>query len=160
MTREPGRAPPRHAHGDLTSLAPHESDLVQLNTLDRPVVEKFVVPSTPENTHRFIAALSPFVAVEAVGVFRYRAPAPGKKFTATESQRRILELVRRRPATLPDLALEAAQGAARDPRRDSKVERSPWLPLETRPDSPGEPGMRSEERRVGKECRSRWSPYH
>ena len=23
MTREPGRAPPRHAHGDLTSLAPH-----------------------------------------------------------------------------------------------------------------------------------------
>ena len=80
-------------------------DLVQLNTLDRPGVEKFVVPSTPENTHRFIAALSPFAAVETVGVFRYRAPAPGKKFTATESQRRILELVRRRPATLPDLAL-------------------------------------------------------
>src|SRR3712207_7005312 len=24
----------------------------------------------------------------------------------------------------------------------------------------GEPGPRSEERRVGKECRSRWSPYH
>ena len=23
-----------------------------------------------------------------------------------------------------------------------------------------ETGMRSEERRVGKECRSRWSPYH
>ena len=23
-----------------------------------------------------------------------------------------------------------------------------------------EKGMRSEERRVGKECRSRWSPYH
>ena len=23
-----------------------------------------------------------------------------------------------------------------------------------------ERGMRSEERRVGKECRSRWSPYH
>ena len=22
------------------------------------------------------------------------------------------------------------------------------------------PGFRSEERRVGKECRSRWSPYH
>ena len=25
---------------------------------------------------------------------------------------------------------------------------------------PGEPANRSEERRVGKECRSRWSPYH
>ena len=24
----------------------------------------------------------------------------------------------------------------------------------------GYPGNRSEERRVGKECRSRWSPYH
>ena len=24
----------------------------------------------------------------------------------------------------------------------------------------GESGCRSEERRVGKECRSRWSPYH
>ena len=24
----------------------------------------------------------------------------------------------------------------------------------------GMPGLRSEERRVGKECRSRWSPYH
>src|SRR3712207_8653932 len=24
----------------------------------------------------------------------------------------------------------------------------------------GKPGGRSEERRVGKECRSRWSPYH
>src|SRR3989454_11857945 len=26
--------------------------------------------------------------------------------------------------------------------------------------APGGPGPRSEERRVGKECRSRWSPYH
>ena len=24
----------------------------------------------------------------------------------------------------------------------------------------GDKGLRSEERRVGKECRSRWSPYH
>ena len=38
-------------------------------------------------------------------------------------------------------SLEAAQGAPRDPRRDSRGERSPWLPLETRPDSRGEPGM-------------------
>ena len=80
-------------------------DLVQLNTLDRPGVEAFVVPSSPENTHRFVAALSPFVPVEAVGAFRYRAPRPGQAFAADESQRRILDLVRRRPATLPDLAL-------------------------------------------------------
>src|SRR5258708_8160323 len=30
---------------------------------------------------------------------------------------------------------------------------------ERRPETPDVPG-RSEERRVGKECRSRWSPYH
>ena len=33
-------------------------------------------------------------------------------------------------------SLEAAQGAPREPRRDSRGERSPWLPLETRPYSP------------------------
>ena len=31
------------------------------------------------------------------------------------------------------------QGAPRDPRRDSRGERSPWLPLETSPESPGDP---------------------
>src|SRR2546430_16902520 len=44
-------------------------------------------------------------------------------------------------------------------RRDARVvERV----LATDPDRPtgGEPEPRSEERRVGKECRSRWSPYH
>ena len=30
-------------------------------------------------------------------------------------------------------SLEAAQGAPRDPCHDSRGERSPWLPLETRP---------------------------
>ena len=35
-------------------------------------------------------------------------------------------------------SLEATQGATRDPHRDSRGERSPWLPLETRPDSPGD----------------------
>ena len=33
--------------------------------------------------------------------------------------------------------------------------------LETGELAPADPGVaRSEERRVGKECRSRWSPYH
>ena len=41
------------------------------------------------------------------------------------------------------------------------------MPAIVDPDGPGgqpisvfESGARSEERRVGKECRSRWSPYH
>src|ERR1051326_5901776 len=36
----------------------------------------------------------------------------------------------------------------------------PRLPFVEREDASVSPGTRSEERRVGKECRSRWSPYH
>src|SRR5947208_6983306 len=40
----------------------------------------------------------------------------------------------------------------------------PELAMDSRPrparGPPDHPGQRSEERRVGKECRSRWSPYH
>ena len=38
---------------------------------------------------------------------------------------------------LPLASLAFAQPAVPCPRRDSRGERSPWLPLETRPDSPG-----------------------
>ena len=34
------------------------------------------------------------------------------------------------------------------------------LPMAMKADSAKEKKDRSEERRVGKECRSRWSPYH
>ena len=45
------------------------------------------------------------------------------------------------------------------PPRSSSPRRAPTTPS---PPSPGRPppSVRSEERRVGKECRSRWSPYH
>src|SRR5256885_2180659 len=42
-------------------------------------------------------------------------------------------------------------------KRPSKVELATWKRL---PFREGEFLKRSEERRVGKECRSRWSPYH
>src|SRR5256885_5123225 len=37
--------------------------------------------------------------------------------------------------------------------RDRRLQQHPWSPV-------GHHDQRSEERRVGKECRSRWSPYH
>src|SRR5258708_35178626 len=40
------------------------------------------------------------------------------------------------------------------------LERSPYLTPTERVFGDYSPGRRSEERRVGKECRSRWSPYH
>src|ERR1041385_1183344 len=50
---------------------------------------------------------------------------------------------RRQPIELADLAREKRRVAAEAHRTDARLVR-----------------LRSEERRVGKECRSRWSPYH
>ena len=85
-------------------IRPMKVSLVQLNTLDRPGVVDWIKPSTAENTRRFIAALEPFVPVEAVGPFRYRTKSivhDPSLFTGAE--KRILDLVSRRPATVADL---------------------------------------------------------
>src|SRR3989441_8423826 len=52
-----------------------------------------------------------------------------------------------------DQAIARYASAARDLRKAGK----PW---DKAGDAPAEMERRSEERRVGKECRSRWSPYH
>src|SRR5260221_6757863 len=45
--------------------------------------------------------------------------------------------------------------------RPDSASASTWTPWTRRsPPASGHPWRRSEERRVGKECRSRWSPYH
>src|SRR5256885_11671879 len=49
-------------------------------------------------------------------------------------------------------------GAVHDGRADETAERSPGKLVDALIRIPER--MRSEERRVGKECRSRWSPYH
>ena len=111
--REPGRAPPRHAHGDLTSLAPHER-----------LPEILVVPreKSPTRNSRKTTWFPP------LGKMR---PLPA---TASQGKSPVPPL-RARPSLTAFL------------RRDSRGERSPWLPLETRPDSPGEPGMQPRGRR-------------
>src|SRR3712207_8495037 len=60
------------------------------------------------------------------------APAPGPLARQAALVPRLLPVRAQRPPK--------GQSPARRPRR--------------------RPGRRSEERRVGKECRSRWSPYH
>src|SRR5256885_17232684 len=48
-------------------------------------------------------------------------------------------------------------GIGRNPRTGSEVNIPPGKAVRFKP---GKDLQRSEERRVGKECRSRWSPYH
>ena len=43
---------------------------------------------------------------------------------------------------------------------DTVALRGPWNPPDLVEIAPGADDVGSEERRVGKECRSRWSPYH
>ena len=61
--------------------------------------------------------------------------------------------------TVPD-SLPATHKSS--PTRRVPSRGTPWVqaPLHLSPFSPPDRNRRSEERRVGKECRSRWSPYH
>src|SRR5688572_33197322 len=62
-----------------------------------------------------------------------------------------------------DLPFPADVIAGRDPQLEKAIEvvlaELKKNPPKT-PTRPADPVRRSEERRVGKECRSRWSPYH
>ena len=61
----------------------------------------------------------------------------------------------------PDFSFTAAQGNPIGvPAGASGVAVADGFWLMLAPPPPGETFTRSEERRVGKECRSRWSPYH
>src|SRR2546430_10432612 len=66
----------------------------------------------------------------------------------------------RRTPGRPGVRDGVREGRERRPRLRPRVRGRPErLPRpDARPRAPGPP--RSEERRVGKECRSRWSPYH
>ena len=78
---------------------------VQLNSLDRPGTCDWVKPSNKENTMRFIEALEKFVPVEAVGAFKYKSIKLCNSIEMSELQQNIINLIRRRPATVADLSL-------------------------------------------------------
>src|SRR5256885_8185158 len=71
--------------------------------------------------------------------------------------KRPAELVRPLIAAVLALLLAAGPALAQDPAQQQPTPPQERKPLPT-PQSPAQ--ERSEERRVGKECRSRWSPYH
>ena len=75
--------------------------------------------------------------------------APLQQQTLTPQQQYALKLLHMNAGEL----LAEAERAAED---------NPLIECEEleRPSADTQPTARSEERRVGKECRSRWSPYH
>lgn len=77
---------------------------VQLNSLDRPGVVADLAASSAENTRRFIDKLEKIVPVEAVGPFRYKSASLCSEVEITTAANAVIELIRRRPATLADIA--------------------------------------------------------
>src|SRR2546426_12250501 len=76
---------------------------------------------------------------------------------------RLLDLAVELGADLLDLRPDVVHLAIQRPQREMEaVEPFVGIVGEVRGDGGREEhqGVRSEERRVGKECRSRWSPYH
>ena len=60
-----------------------------------------------------------------------RNPRPLLNLSAPAGLNPVHSFGRHGPGISGFATLEAAQGAPREPRRDSRGERSPWLPLET-----------------------------
>ena len=89
----------------------------------------------------------------------YRFPLDevnAKKVLRYAKQNGSLSLSPRAKETIKDM-IETARRAERLTRGDADAE-IPKLLLDVAPGTAK--ALRSEERRVGKECRSRWSPYH
>src|SRR2546422_6594892 len=85
------------------------------------------------------------------------ADSDGQRAPFQRGERRLVGGVVTRVEDDGTAARERPSGAVRDPaRRRALAPADPWDEVEDL--ATGD--ERSEERRVGKECRSRWSPYH
>src|SRR2546425_11563553 len=64
------------------------------------------------------------------------------------------------PPALPNVFLKAGEGNAGIPQMIVLVPKTDEIKAKPSGYQLNHMALRSEERRVGKECRSRWSPYH
>src|SRR3989441_1466128 len=112
--------------------------------------------------HQYDGILFTFVCVFTSFFFFFQAEDGIRDKLVTGVQTCALPIsVAAPPRSLWRSGLEGAPGGGRT--RDSQASGLCWgVHLRPHPHTAtqGQPGTRSEERRVGKECRSRWSPYH
>jgi wyosine [tRNA(Phe)-imidazoG37] synthetase (radical SAM superfamily) len=76
---------------------------VQLNTLDRPGVKKDLIPSSKENTLRFINAIEKVCPVEAVGPFRYRTKVANYQEICSTDALNLRDLMGTTPKELDEI---------------------------------------------------------
>src|SRR5574337_532002 len=137
--------------------------LVGGSTFRRTPISRAPLDKNPMPGH--LSELPPVNAVNTKGQFfvHRSEKTPGSKYSSTSglSPRAHLERQAEFHASTQDEARLSGPQSAGTLRSESEIRGSlRFLPqLEMRPSS-NAPNPRSEERRVGKECRSRWSPYH
>ena len=81
---------------------------------------------------------------------------PDRCFRQKEAYKRMQE----DKTTMEDKKIGYKPLTAAIPFSEFKLNEAGLIPAIVQDDVTGDVLMRSEERRVGKECRSRWSPYH
>src|SRR2546425_10996882 len=92
--------------------------------------------------------------------------ATGQRFRKAQTSGKMVNMREARDARrealsrLSDLATEALRDAGHNPSLDTLRRIATTLEALSAYTSLSDGPTRSEERRVGKECRSRWSPYH
>jgi wyosine [tRNA(Phe)-imidazoG37] synthetase (radical SAM superfamily) len=77
---------------------------VQLNTLDRPGVEKWVKPADTATLKKFLQRLEKILPVECIGRYRYRSAALRSKLPQSKFDSDILAMARRRAVCADDMA--------------------------------------------------------
>src|SRR2546430_10915449 len=103
-----------------------------------------VAPSKPDIVYAFIEAVPPLNAL-------YRSDNGGKTWQMLDRSQNMIW----RPFYFANLIVDPA-----NPDRVYKPDGGLIVSTDGGKSFSGISGGRSEERRVGKECRSRWSPYH
>ena len=94
----------------------------------------------PPKTKKYFRSTKSGAGMTKAGVKKYRADNPGSKLKTAVTGK-------------------VKPGSKSAKRRKSFCARSAGQ-MKKFPKAAKDPNSRSEERRVGKECRSRWSPYH
>src|SRR2546425_8371108 len=88
--------------------------------------------------------------IYALGIVAFEMFTGRLPFQGRNAQEMMIARLRGTPLMLRQVRPDASEG----------LEKALARAMESSPDARYDTALRSEERRVGKECRSRWSPYH